>query len=229
MIPTREEIKLRVIRIITEHSANPPEINDETDLDSLEFHDPKPQTVIADHKIKNAVRLDKVKGRFIRRVWSKLVNEFRKGNDWMYPNMEKNQSTLDEVCDYIEEGYRYMAEIKQKREDRATQKNNLIEKLKDVRLVEDLNELLWPNEPLKWEEVQKAWLDENICFCSEKYEIMGIKKYLLTPEQEQKFRDINLTISDSLNCRYTQDQEDVIFSIYDEWNDKLGFCRYGRY
>ena len=83
----------------------------------------------------------------------------------------------------------------------------------------DLDELLH-GKP-SWDEV--AAFFKNGEFYEEGYLTSAIKKHLLTEEQRQKLFDCGLSIEDCLNGRYTGENYTSIMSVYDEWNEKLGF------
>lgn len=87
----------------------------------------------------------------------------------------------------------------------------------------DLDELLNGNPT--WEEVVEFWKSGD--FCGELCLVEAIEKYLLTVDQRGKMFDANLSIEKMLNRRYGGDLEGLVYDIYGEWNDKLGFKAFG--
>jgi hypothetical protein len=75
-----------------------------------------------------------------------------------------------------------------------------------------------------WTEVVEFWKKGD--FCEEHYLIEAIEKHLLTEEQKAKILAANLTIEKMLNGRYSIEEE-MVESIYQEWNAKLGFRSFG--
>jgi len=49
-----------------------------------------------------------------------------------------------------------------------------------------------------------------------------IKKYLRTSQQKEVLDQLDLSIEDLLNGRFTQSQSKIVKVIFQEWNDKLG-------
>lgn len=79
---------------------------------------------------------------------------------------------------------------------------------------------------------QPTW--DDIClyfkegeFYEEHYLIEAIEKYLMTEKQAQLLYEYGLNISKILNGKYGQDQQEIVYSIYKEWNDKLDFKKFG--
>lgn len=70
---------------------------------------------------------------------------------------------------------------------------------------------------------------EELCgfYDKEEYLVKAIRKSLLTPEQKKLMDECGLSIEDMLNGRYGEEKEEVIFKIYDEWNEKLGWMEFG--
>lgn len=50
-----------------------------------------------------------------------------------------------------------------------------------------------------------------------------IRRYLLSEEQRKRLFDLNLSVEDLLNGRYTESQEAEVLSIFADWNKKLGY------
>ena len=87
----------------------------------------------------------------------------------------------------------------------------------------ELHTLLHDDPP--WEDVVFFFKDGE--FYKEHFFVAAIKKHLLTEEQRKKLFDLNLSIEECLNGRYTGDQEEAVYSLYKEWNEKLGFKYFG--
>ena len=87
----------------------------------------------------------------------------------------------------------------------------------------ELDELLY-GDP-SWEEVALFFKEGE--FHEEHFSVTAIKKHLLTEEQRKKLFDLNLSIEECLNGRYTGEQEASVHAIYKEWNEKLGFHSFG--
>lgn len=87
----------------------------------------------------------------------------------------------------------------------------------------DLDALL--NGEPTWDEVVAFFKADD--FCEESYLVDAIKKHLRTEEQRKTLFDLDLSIEDCLNGRYTDQQGKVIHAIYQQWNDKLGFKHFG--
>jgi hypothetical protein len=90
----------------------------------------------------------------------------------------------------------------------------------------DLEELL--NGTPTWEQVVEFWKDDGE-FCKEYYLVEAIEKWLLTEEQRKIMFDNRLSIEKMLNGRYPCSDEmyKVVHGIYDAWNAKLGFKKFG--
>jgi hypothetical protein len=74
-----------------------------------------------------------------------------------------------------------------------------------------------------WEQVVEFF--KNGEFHEEQYDVLAIKKHLLTSEQRQTLFDLNLSIEDMLNGRIGGEQR--VYAIFDQWNEKLGFKCFG--
>ena len=88
----------------------------------------------------------------------------------------------------------------------------------------DLDGLLFGNP--RWEEVVEFWKDDGE-FCEERYLVDAIKKHLRTEDQRRRMFNLDVSIEDMLNGRYTGDKSDAVRAIFDEWNAKLGFKAFG--
>lgn len=91
----------------------------------------------------------------------------------------------------------------------------------------DLDQLLFPlpETPPSWEEVVDFF--QNGDFPDEPYCIEAIEKYLQTEEQRAAIFEQRLSIEKMLNGRYEGDKEAFVYSIYAQWNAKLGFQYFG--
>lgn len=87
----------------------------------------------------------------------------------------------------------------------------------------DLDYLLYGTP--SWKEIVSFFEDDN--WTGEEYLIQAIKKFLRTEEDRKQLFELDLSIEDILNCRYTQEQEEKVNSIYSRWNEKLGFKCFG--
>lgn len=114
------------------------------------------------------------------------------------------------------------AEYRLRQAAKEEQEKKLKKQLASVPTI-DLDELL--NGTPSWEKVQKFFLEEE--FDDEPYLISAIKKHLITAEQKEKLNQLDLSIADCLNGRYTGRQEQEINQIYASWNEKLGFQNFG--
>ena len=92
----------------------------------------------------------------------------------------------------------------------------------EERLIE-LDELL--NGAPLWKSVVNFWKSGE--FYEEHYLVEAIEKWLLTDEQRQSILDAGLTIEKMLNGRYNGNQKGLVYGIYNEWNNKLGFKAFG--
>ena len=59
------------------------------------------------------------------------------------------------------------------------------------------------------------------------YTIDLIKKYLRTDAQKSWLSVEDLTISDILSGRFNENQEPIVQSFFDDWNNKLGSKHFG--
>lgn len=87
----------------------------------------------------------------------------------------------------------------------------------------DLDELLNGNPT--WQEVVEFFQKGE--FYEEHYSIEAIKKYLLTQNQKETLYRLDLSIEDILNGRVHINGIKIKHKIFQEWNDKLGFIRFG--
>jgi hypothetical protein len=87
----------------------------------------------------------------------------------------------------------------------------------------EMDELLSGNP--SWAEVADFF--KNGEFFQEQYLVQAIKKHLLTEAQRKKLFDLNLSIEECLNGKYTMEQEASVMLIYREWNFRLGFHHFG--
>ena len=87
----------------------------------------------------------------------------------------------------------------------------------------DLDTLLHRNPT--FEDVADFW--RNGEFYQTRYLVAAIKKWLRTPEQKKVLDDLDLSIEEMLNGSYTEDQSAAVGTIYDAWNQKLGFRAFG--
>lgn len=62
---------------------------------------------------------------------------------------------------------------------------------------------------------------------SEHYVVAVIKRCLRTPEQKTMLDHQDLSIEDLLNGRYGGEQEPFVYSLYEDWNKKLGYRYFG--
>jgi hypothetical protein len=85
----------------------------------------------------------------------------------------------------------------------------------------DLDELLHGSP--SWKQVVDFWKDPNCEWYEESYLIEAIKKFLRTEEQRRELFELDLSIEDCMNGRYTTKQSKRVRKIYKEWNKKLGF------
>lgn len=84
----------------------------------------------------------------------------------------------------------------------------------------DLDELLHGNPT--WQQVVDYWRYKQD-FYEESYLVQAIKKFLRTDEQKKILFDLDLSIEDCLNGRYTQKEYPKVMKIFKEWNEKLGY------
>jgi len=75
------------------------------------------------------------------------------------------------------------------------------------------------------EEIRDFW--ENGEFNGEQYLVAAIKKYLRDDEDKQIMFDLDLSIEDMMNGRYTGDQSDAVHAMYAKWNEKVGHHHFG--
>lgn len=76
---------------------------------------------------------------------------------------------------------------------------------------------------LKWSSVVDLFQEEL-----EEYQtINAIKSYLLTKEQDHLIRINHLSIEDMLNGRFTSDKSELVMSILNQWNQVLGWNKFG--
>lgn len=52
--------------------------------------------------------------------------------------------------------------------------------------------------------------------------VIGIKKYLRTPEQKEMLNSFDLSVEDILNGRFYRAEEEMVENIFENWNYKLG-------
>ena len=86
---------------------------------------------------------------------------------------------------------------------------------------------LWYGNPTK-AEVQDFFENQSWEFAEEEYLVRAIRKQLLTPEQKQAMSSADLTIEDMLNGRVNEQQEELVDSIFQEWNVFLGMDYFGQ-
>jgi hypothetical protein len=61
----------------------------------------------------------------------------------------------------------------------------------------------------------------------EEYTVQAIKRHLRTEKQRQTLHEMDLSLEDVLNGRFTGTQEPVIQSMFDEWNAFLNKKTFG--
>ncbi len=64
-------------------------------------------------------------------------------------------------------------------------------------------------------------------FHEERYVVQAIKRHLRNPYHKEVLDDLDLSIEDCLNGRYTAEQSTQVRGIYAQWNEKLGFPAFG--
>lgn len=213
-----QEILAIVCRAIIENTIDPPTVDANTKFSDLKY---KPTKNLENNK-------QILKRSAAENLMYPILNEFtgiNAGNHyWIYPDSfswEKSYKkvvTVQDVCIIIRDGYlKYEKSILQKKAEEL-QKENLKEKLANVRLLEE-HEIL--NDNPSWEEVQKFFLEEE--FHEEHRLVTAIKTYLLTDKQKKALYKKDLSIEDMLNGRYVGTSEKFVYKILDEWNEKLGF------
>lgn len=87
----------------------------------------------------------------------------------------------------------------------------------------ELEDLLYGTP--EWNQVVKFFKEGE--FCGEENLVAAIEKYLQTEEQRKAIFDNKISIEKMLNGRTMGDVEDLIQSIYDAWNAKLGYKCFG--
>ena len=64
-------------------------------------------------------------------------------------------------------------------------------------------------------------------FDEETYLVEAIKKYLRTEAQRQQLFAFDMSIEDMLNGRFQSDCEFFVETTFREWNQRLGFKKFG--
>jgi len=74
---------------------------------------------------------------------------------------------------------------------------------------------------------KESWEEACCGYQDEVYLVAAIRTHLQTQLQRKALYDVDLSIEDCLNGRYTDDKALVVDTIYKQWNAKLGWREFG--